>query len=147
MLFTNQTEQSSVLDPVVASSSQESLSIIISITTKCLSQESSRPSIEDVLWNLQYAAQVQATADGDQRSDIISQAWYWIRECARGRKDQILQSPSKLPESQRSNEQTPEPRHLVIWTKIVTKRCQRGCHSLFMHFNSCDFVYTPECPL
>lgn len=75
MLFTIQTEQSGVLDPVVAaSSSQESLSIIISITTKCLSQESSRPSIEDVLWNLQYAAQVQATADGDQKSDIILQA-------------------------------------------------------------------------
>ncbi|XP_074579540.1 putative inactive leucine-rich repeat receptor-like protein kinase At3g03770 [Curcuma longa] len=60
------TEQRGSLDPAVVSSSQESLSIMISITTKCLSQESSRPSIEDVLWNLQYAAQVQAAADGDQ---------------------------------------------------------------------------------
>ncbi|XP_042376692.1 probable inactive leucine-rich repeat receptor-like protein kinase At3g03770 [Zingiber officinale] len=66
MLSANQMEQSSILDPVVASSSQESLSITISITSKCMSRESSRPSIEDVLWNLQYAAQVQATADGDQ---------------------------------------------------------------------------------
>ncbi|XP_074583566.1 putative inactive leucine-rich repeat receptor-like protein kinase At3g03770 isoform X2 [Curcuma longa] len=74
MLYASQTEQSRILDPVLASSSQESLSIVISITTKCLSQESSRPSIEDVLWNLQYAAQVQATSDGEQKSDIISQA-------------------------------------------------------------------------
>lgn len=53
------------MDPIVLTSScQESLSIAISITTKCISPEiSSRPSFEDVLWNLQYAAQVQATAD------------------------------------------------------------------------------------
>ncbi|KAG6481897.1 probable inactive leucine-rich repeat receptor-like protein kinase At3g03770 [Zingiber officinale] len=74
MLYASQTEQSRILDPVLASSSQESLSIVISITTKCLCQESSRPSIEDVLWNLQYAAQVQATSDGEQKSDILSQA-------------------------------------------------------------------------
>ncbi|URE41248.1 STYKc [Musa troglodytarum] len=75
MLVTRQTEQTRVLDPVVlASASQDSLSIVISITSKCLYEESSRPSVEDVLWNLQYAAQVQATADGDRKSDIVSQA-------------------------------------------------------------------------
>ncbi|CAA2967334.1 probable inactive leucine-rich repeat receptor kinase At3g03770 [Olea europaea subsp. europaea] len=61
--------QRRIVDPtVLASCSQESLSIIISIANKCISPESStRPSFEDVLWNLQYAAQVQATADGEQR--------------------------------------------------------------------------------
>ncbi|GAB2269705.1 hypothetical protein Dimus_004627 [Dionaea muscipula] len=58
-----------ILDPIVLSTStQESLSVVISIAEKCISPDSvTRPSFEDVLWNLQYAAQVQATADGDQR--------------------------------------------------------------------------------
>lgn len=58
------------IDPVVlASSSQESLSIVITIMDKCINHDSStRPSFEDVLWNLQYAAQIQATTDGDRRS-------------------------------------------------------------------------------
>ncbi|XP_022871596.1 probable inactive leucine-rich repeat receptor-like protein kinase At3g03770 isoform X2 [Olea europaea var. sylvestris] len=61
--------QRRIVDPtVLASCSQESLSIIISIANKCISPESStRPSFEDVLWNLQHAAEVQATADGEQR--------------------------------------------------------------------------------
>lgn len=58
---------------MLTTSSQESLSIVIGITNKCISPESSgRPSFEDVLWNLQYAAQVQATADSDQKSDTAS---------------------------------------------------------------------------
>lgn len=65
-----------VLDPtVLATCSQESLSIVISIAAKCLSLEaSSRPSVEEVLWNLQYAAQVQGAADGDLKSEVTSQA-------------------------------------------------------------------------
>ncbi|KAL2515103.1 Leucine-rich repeat protein kinase family protein [Forsythia ovata] len=53
--------QRRIVDPtVLASSSQESLSIVISIANKCISPESStRPSFEDVLWNLQYAAQMK----------------------------------------------------------------------------------------
>ncbi|KAL0415695.1 UNVERIFIED_CONTAM: putative inactive leucine-rich repeat receptor-like protein kinase [Sesamum latifolium] len=61
--------QKRIVDPtVLASASQESLSIVVSLTINCISPESStRPSFEDILWNLQYAAQVQATSDGDQR--------------------------------------------------------------------------------
>ncbi|KAK7411034.1 hypothetical protein VNO78_02377 [Psophocarpus tetragonolobus] len=67
--FNSQDGWKQIVDPVVqATCSKESLFVVISITNKCISQESwSRPSIEDVLWNLQYASQTQATADGDQR--------------------------------------------------------------------------------
>ncbi|KAJ6358718.1 hypothetical protein OIU76_000443 [Salix suchowensis] len=56
------------LNPIVlATGSQESLSVVITITNKCICSESwNRPSFEDILWNLQYAVQVQATADGEQ---------------------------------------------------------------------------------
>ncbi|XP_031478927.1 probable inactive leucine-rich repeat receptor-like protein kinase At3g03770 [Nymphaea colorata] len=72
--FSSQDEQKRVVDPIVlCTCAQESLSIVMSITNKCLLPDpSGRPSIEDVLWNLQYAAQVQATADGDQRSEDAS---------------------------------------------------------------------------
>ncbi|KAG5624518.1 hypothetical protein H5410_009736 [Solanum commersonii] len=72
--FGSQDGRRRIVDPIVlATSSNESLSIVISITNKCISTESStRPSFEDVLWNLQYAAQVQATADADQKSDATS---------------------------------------------------------------------------
>ncbi|TVU25715.1 hypothetical protein EJB05_28220 [Eragrostis curvula] len=74
--LSSQEEREQVLDlVVVGTSSQDSLSMVVSIMFKCLSVESStRPSIEEVLWNLQYAAQVQVTADGDQRSEVSSQA-------------------------------------------------------------------------
>ncbi|CAA7396409.1 unnamed protein product [Spirodela intermedia] len=74
--FSRQEGRKQIIDPtVLGTAADESLSLVISITDKCLSSESSlRPSIEDVLWNLQYAAQVQATADRDQRSDATSQA-------------------------------------------------------------------------
>ncbi|XP_066337787.1 probable inactive leucine-rich repeat receptor-like protein kinase At3g03770 isoform X1 [Miscanthus floridulus] len=69
-------ERDQVVDPVIiGTSSQDSLSIVVSIMIKCLSIEcSARPSIEEVLWNLQYAAQVQTMADSDQRSEVSSQA-------------------------------------------------------------------------
>ncbi|KAI9174678.1 hypothetical protein LWI28_021105 [Acer negundo] len=68
-LLNSQDGQGKMVNPIVlATSSQESLSIVISIANKCLCTESwSRPSLEDVLWNLQYAAQVQATAENEQR--------------------------------------------------------------------------------
>uniref|UniRef100_A0A2P2L979 Uncharacterized protein MANES_14G053100 n=1 Tax=Rhizophora mucronata TaxID=61149 RepID=A0A2P2L979_RHIMU len=65
----NPDDRAKVVDPIVlATCSQESLSAVISIMIKCISSESmSRPSFEDILWNLQYAAQIQATADGERR--------------------------------------------------------------------------------
>ncbi|XP_075503496.1 putative inactive leucine-rich repeat receptor-like protein kinase At3g03770 isoform X2 [Primulina tabacum] len=65
-----------IVDPIVlASCCQESLSIVISLTINSISPESStRPSFEDVLWNLQYAAQVQATSDGEQRIGKLLQS-------------------------------------------------------------------------
>ncbi|OMO73682.1 hypothetical protein CCACVL1_17179 [Corchorus capsularis] len=72
--FGSQDGRKRIVDPTVLTTcSQESLSIVVSITGKCICPEpSSRPSFEDVLWNLQYAAQVQATADADQRSESPS---------------------------------------------------------------------------
>ncbi|XP_008231150.1 PREDICTED: probable inactive leucine-rich repeat receptor-like protein kinase At3g03770 [Prunus mume] len=72
--FGSQDGRRKIVDPIVLTTcSQESLSIVVSITKKCTCPEvSARPSFEDVLWNLQYAAQVQATADADQRSDSTS---------------------------------------------------------------------------
>nr|GEU95133.1 probable inactive leucine-rich repeat receptor-like protein kinase At3g03770 [Tanacetum cinerariifolium] len=69
--FGSQDGRQRIVDPMVLTTcSQESLSIVISITNKCISIEpSNRPSFEDVLWNLQYAAQVQATADSEQKSE------------------------------------------------------------------------------
>ncbi|KAI9127228.1 hypothetical protein K1719_001787 [Acacia pycnantha] len=80
--FGSQDGRRKLVDPIVlTSSSQESLSIAIAITTKCISPElSSRPSFEDVLWNLQYAAQVQATADADQKSESTSESQDYNRD-------------------------------------------------------------------
>ncbi|PKI39834.1 probable inactive leucine-rich repeat receptor-like protein kinase At3g03770 isoform X2 [Punica granatum] len=74
--FGSQDGRRRIVDPIVLmTSSQESLTIVISITKKCIHPDpSSRPSFEDVLWNLQYAAQVQAAADAEQRSDATSQS-------------------------------------------------------------------------
>ncbi|KAK2978180.1 hypothetical protein RJ640_030353 [Escallonia rubra] len=68
--YGSEEDRGQFVDPIVlASCSQESLSIVISITNKCITSDSSaRPSLEDVLWNLQYAAQVQETADCDKKS-------------------------------------------------------------------------------
>ncbi|KAD4889084.1 hypothetical protein E3N88_21157 [Mikania micrantha] len=62
--FGTEDERRKVVDPIVlATCSHESLSVIISITKKCFVSDSwARPSFEDVLWHLQYAAQVQANA-------------------------------------------------------------------------------------
>lgn len=50
-----------MVDPSIrGSAAYESLRITIEVTMNCLSKDSKRrPSIEDVLWNLQYSVQVQ----------------------------------------------------------------------------------------
>ncbi|KFK25653.1 hypothetical protein AALP_AA8G142200 [Arabis alpina] len=72
--FGSQDGRQKIVSPtVLTTSSQESLSIAISIANKCvLLEPSARPSFEDVLWNLQYAAQMQSAADADRKSDTSS---------------------------------------------------------------------------
>ncbi|WCJ27490.1 Leucine-rich repeat protein kinase family protein [Euphorbia peplus] len=74
--FGSQDGRRRIVDPAVLTTcAQESLSIVVSITSKCISPEpSGRPPFEDVLWNLQYAAQIQASADFDQKSESASQS-------------------------------------------------------------------------
>ncbi|EHA8590993.1 putative inactive leucine-rich repeat receptor-like protein kinase [Cocos nucifera] len=50
----------SIVDPVISRACcDESLKTVVEICLRCLSKEpSQRPSVEDVLWNLQFAAQV-----------------------------------------------------------------------------------------
>ncbi|KAK9170170.1 hypothetical protein Syun_002310 [Stephania yunnanensis] len=50
-----------IVNPVISNAcSEESLKTVINICSRALSKElAERPSIEDVLWNLQFAAQVQ----------------------------------------------------------------------------------------
>jgi len=60
----------SIVDPAVRGACcHESLKTVIEICIRCLSKEpTDRPSVEDVLWNLQFAAQVQDAWRGDSQS-------------------------------------------------------------------------------
>lgn len=53
----------SIVDPIVHKEcSDESLMRMMEICIRCLSSEPNcRPSVEDIIWNLQFAAQVQNT--------------------------------------------------------------------------------------
>lgn len=53
-----------IVDPAINKEcSDESLKIMMEICTRCLSkQPSDRPSVDDVLWNLQFAAQVRESS-------------------------------------------------------------------------------------
>ncbi|KAL6988659.1 hypothetical protein U1Q18_014415 [Sarracenia purpurea var. burkii] len=60
----------SIIDPAIHGAySDESLSTMMEICIRCLLKDpENRPSIEDVLWNLQFAAQVQDAWGGDSQS-------------------------------------------------------------------------------
>ncbi|XP_074578585.1 putative inactive leucine-rich repeat receptor-like protein kinase At3g03770 [Curcuma longa] len=60
----------SFVDPVVSNScSDEFLTTVMGICSRCLSKDpTQRPSIEDVLWNLQFAVQVQESWKGGSHS-------------------------------------------------------------------------------
>ncbi|KAL0912086.1 hypothetical protein M5K25_018034 [Dendrobium thyrsiflorum] len=60
----------SIVDPVLRKACcSDSLKTVIEICIRCISEEpAERPSVEDVLWNLQFAAQVQEAWRGDSNS-------------------------------------------------------------------------------
>ncbi|KAK3124524.1 hypothetical protein QOZ80_7BG0587820 [Eleusine coracana subsp. coracana] len=64
------TRRRSFVDQSVSKAcSDESLRTVMEICLRCLAKEAAqRPSVEDVLWNLQFAAQVQDDWRGDSRS-------------------------------------------------------------------------------
>ncbi|KAH9291981.1 hypothetical protein KI387_042825, partial [Taxus chinensis] len=70
-LIIDQESRRNIVDPAIVNTCvEESLRIVVEITAKCLSREpASRPSIEDVLWNLKYAAQVQDMTASDLQDD------------------------------------------------------------------------------
>ncbi|CAM6104517.1 unnamed protein product [Calypogeia fissa] len=75
-LTADQSPNMDLIDPVLVGDCEgESLSTVIDIGIKCLSDDmGARPSMEDVLWNLQYAVQVHDTslADADEMFDYCS---------------------------------------------------------------------------
>ncbi|XP_062091645.1 probable inactive leucine-rich repeat receptor-like protein kinase At3g03770 [Humulus lupulus] len=66
-ITTDDTGRRSITDPAVHKQcSNESLMTMMEICVRCLSSEpAERPSIEDILWTLQFAAQVQNSGRGD----------------------------------------------------------------------------------
>ncbi|KAL2503192.1 putative inactive leucine-rich repeat receptor-like protein kinase [Forsythia ovata] len=71
--------RNSVVDPVIKSScSNKSLKTMMDICCRCLHEDPlDRPSIEDVLWHLQFARQVQ---DGSPISPILSRLKLTIKQ-------------------------------------------------------------------
>ncbi|KAG8376417.1 hypothetical protein BUALT_Bualt09G0061300 [Buddleja alternifolia] len=69
-VIADDTSRKSLVDPAVRNlCSGESVKTMIEICCRCLLKDpSERPSIEDVLWNLQFAAQVQDAWRGDSQS-------------------------------------------------------------------------------
>lgn len=66
----DESSRRSIVDPAVQGTClDESLKTVMEICVRCLSKEpTERPSVEDVLWNLQFAAQVQDASRGDSQS-------------------------------------------------------------------------------
>jgi len=66
----------SIVDPAVHKEcSDESLMTMMEICVRCLSGDpTERPSVEDILWNLQFAAQVQNSWRRDSSDHSYSPA-------------------------------------------------------------------------
>lgn len=69
-ITTDRTARRSMVDPAVNRTClDQSLKTMMEICVRCLLKNpEERPSIEDVLWNLQYAAQVQDAWRGDSQT-------------------------------------------------------------------------------
>lgn len=93
-----------VVDPkILGSCNMESLETVMEITTKCLSPDAlSRPSMEDVLWNLQYALQVQDSSNGGSQEDFLDGPYSSEMHTIKGRKN--INSVGKV-----SNEEVGKP--------------------------------------
>lgn len=66
----DRTARRSVVDPAVNRTCLDrSLKTMMEVCVRCLLKKpEDRPSIEDILWNLQYAAQVQDAWRGESQS-------------------------------------------------------------------------------
>ncbi|CAF2119594.1 unnamed protein product [Brassica napus] len=97
--FGSQDGRQKIVNPtVLTTSSQESLAIAISIANKCvLLEPSARPSFEDVLWNLQYAAQMQSAADAERKSDTSSASMSGNNNNPQGSAPSPFRSPGMMP--------------------------------------------------
>lgn len=60
-MITDKAGRKSIVDPQIKDEcSEETLKTVMELCVKCLSSEpTARPSIEDIIWNLQFATQVQ----------------------------------------------------------------------------------------
>ncbi|WOK99461.1 putative inactive leucine-rich repeat receptor-like protein kinase [Canna indica] len=69
-IITDGAARRSIVDPFIRRQCcDESLKTVMDICLRCLSEEpTQRPSVEDVLWNLQFAVQVQESWRGDSQS-------------------------------------------------------------------------------
>ncbi|TYH35596.1 hypothetical protein ES332_D13G203500v1 [Gossypium tomentosum] len=70
VVATDDATRRSIADPAVQTScSDQSLKTMMEICVRCLLKDpAERPSVEDVMWNLQFAAQVQVAWRGDSQS-------------------------------------------------------------------------------
>ncbi|XP_009797737.1 probable inactive leucine-rich repeat receptor-like protein kinase At3g03770 [Nicotiana sylvestris] len=73
-IMANEVERKNVVDPAIRNYClDESLKTMIEICSRCLLQDAEdRPSVEDAIWNLQFAAQVQDALKRDSSSSDAS---------------------------------------------------------------------------
>ncbi|KAJ8534100.1 hypothetical protein K7X08_007424 [Anisodus acutangulus] len=73
-IMANAVSRKNMVDPAIKNScSDESLKTMMELCCRCLSQDTEdRPSVEDVIWNLQFAAQVEDSWRRDSSSSDAS---------------------------------------------------------------------------